>query len=576
MHIGGLRTALYSYLLAKKTGGQFILRIEDTDQKRLVLDAEERFCEDLQWAGLQWDEGPKVGGDYGPYRQSERNHIYQEYSKQIIESGAAYRCFCSSTSVDRGTNSFSVGGCYQNCSSLPADQAEERAKDGKQPFTVRLRQVSSNDLSYPDLIHGKVRRLKRTPMMQSQEGDNAGRDVSDTVLVKANGIPTYHFANVIDDHLMKITHVIRGTEWLSSLPLHYDLYRAFNWTPPLFAHVSLLTDKDGAKLSKRSQSSFTLDIKALREEERILPEALLNHLALLGWSHPGRGDLMSVSELIQNFDLKFTRGNVIVDPAKLWYLQKGHVHRRCNLAQETSSLEPILPIITDLETELLSLYSATDLHTRNQPLKDYIAEVLLINSKDFSTVQQFIERNSHFFYFDRAFVPEVQTTSLPLRGVSPAQILSDLFLSPPPPNLTTKLRPSPSVPSPQHSIEAAANAVYENLFFAIWLAILRSHSLPASSLDALELYTVQNAKDTSKIITTHIARLCATKGEQVDTKAMFNSYEQCVKVMMRVLREKLCYGLSGAGIGQVLAIVGWEEAARRLQIDVSNAKREGW
>ncbi|CZT23498.1 related to Glutamyl-tRNA synthetase (mitochondrial) [Ramularia collo-cygni] len=584
MHIGGLRTALFSYLLAKKTGGQFLLRIEDTDAKRFVKDAEQRLCDDLRWAGLEWDEGPQIGGAFGPYKQSQRNHIYQEYAKQLVDSGSAYRCFCASTNQNVGNVAYSTGGCHQSCSSLPSAQAEERAVDGKEAFTVRLRPPpASAKRVFPDLVYGKVQRLKRSPSgARSEDGNGDVMDASDPVLVKSDGIPTYHFANVVDDHLMKITHVIRGSEWLASLPLHYDLYNAFGWEPPLFAHVGLLVDQDGAKLSKRSNNAFSLDIPTLRREQGILPEALRNYLALLGWSNPQREDLMDLSELIENFDLKFVKGNAVVTPNKLWYLQKGHVFRRCKTVQENGTLEPIQPIVESIEKELLSLYSASDIYTRDLPLQSYIAQVLLIDAKDYITAPQFVARNQHFFHFDHSQVPTTTTTTtvMPeditlINKESPQQLLSrflsgcDLQQSF---QATTSAQIIPKTPEGSHAI---MDALAKDIFAALQNTIYRSmltQNHPSPEIGERVMIGLRFLEQKRASPAQLAAYVAGQLGNGITPDEVLSQQKSCLKVLMKVLRTKLCYGLPGPSMGHVMAVLGWEECCRRMGVDGSEAK----
>ena len=324
----------------------------------MVSDAELKLLADLKWAGLEWDEGPEVGGAYGPYRQSERTHIYQEHAQQLLDQGSAYRCFCSPQEAGGVQTTYVTSGCYQNCSSLSLQESHRRAEGGIDPFTVRLHQTYDNKRVYPDLVYGKIQRLKRSPTSSQSPTEDGGSSIdtgADPILLKSDGTPTYHFANVVDDHLMEITHVIRGSEWAASTPLHYDIYSAFNWTPPQFAHVGLLADQKGAKLSKRNQD-LALDVASMRDQHRVLPETLCNFLALLGWSNPMSNDVMDIAALVEHFDLKFTRGNAMVKMEKLWYLQKQHVARRCAIAASENSLEPILDILTQIGEEVRHAY----------------------------------------------------------------------------------------------------------------------------------------------------------------------------------------------------------------------------
>ncbi|KAI1497516.1 hypothetical protein F5X99DRAFT_361687 [Biscogniauxia marginata] len=310
LHIGSLRTALYNFLLARATGGQFLLRIEDTDQTRLVPGAEDRIYEDLKWAGLKWDEGPDVGGYYGPYRQSQRLNLYTAHAQRLLNEGRAYRCFCTPEELDRLKATSLQGGEQPRysgkCSHIPPHEAEERAQSGEE-HCVRFRCDHSPTIT--DLVYGSYRK----------PGDE-----DHFIIMKRDGYPTYHFANVVDDHLMDITHVIRGAEWLISTPKHVALYQAFGWQPPEFAHVGLLVDKDKKKLSKRDGD---FEISSWRDRG-VLPGALLNYVMLLGWSpgksEKGRSDVMDLNDMITKFHLKFTKGDITVND-KHEHLQQAHV-----------------------------------------------------------------------------------------------------------------------------------------------------------------------------------------------------------------------------------------------------------
>ena len=325
--------------------------------------------------------------------------------------------------------------CYQSCSSLPPAESRLRAASGEEIFTVRLRHPQdAHKREYPDLVYGKIVRLQRsfnTSQTVSEDGDSTGLDAADAILVKSDGTPTYHFANVIDDHLMKITHVVRGSEWAASLPLHYDIYTAFGWEPPQFAHVGLLVDETQAKLSKRNMD-LALDVKSMQTEQGILPQTLNNFLVLLGWSNPLQNDVMDMEELIRNFDLKFTRGNTIVKTGKLLYLQKQHVARLCAHAVEAKSIEPIKDIVAGITERAWKTYrpvlinrdltgtaGTTPLRFR-AALEIYCTHILLADSKAYLNAQNFVERNRYFFHYDRKDVSgeEVQNPNQkrPLRG----------------------------------------------------------------------------------------------------------------------------------------------------------------
>ncbi|CAO1599154.1 Glutamate--tRNA ligase mitochondrial [Xanthoria calcicola] len=395
LHLGSLRTALFNYLLAKATGGQFLLRLEDTDKKRTIADAEERLYNDLRWAGLQWDEGPDVGGRHGPYKQSERTALYQEHAEKLLQSGHAYRCFCSSEKLSelaRRRTSLGLPSDYdRTCDGIPRAQSDERATAGDS-FVIRLR-VPSEPPEYLDLVYGLVGKPKH-----NKKAQNLGEALyEDPVLLKSDGLPTYHLANVVDDHNMDITHVVRAAEWMSSTPKHLTLYNAFGWKAPHFAHVGLLQDSGRQKFSKRRGD---LDIRRFGDQG-IFPETLLNYVALYGWSHSHKSDVLSLSDLTASFDLKFTKGNTIVEPHKMMYLQKKYaaryadeggpqfealVHRVSEAIQQEFGTPSWFP-----EAEYRNPLSGSELRTR-------VAKVLKHTAKNFTTRRDFFNDYSYFFY----------------------------------------------------------------------------------------------------------------------------------------------------------------------------------
>ncbi|KAL6454460.1 MSE1 Glutamate--tRNA ligase [Candida maltosa Xu316] len=330
LHLGSLRTALYNYLLAKSTGGKFILRIEDTDRTRLVSGAEQNIFEVLKWCGLKLDEGPKSGGKYGPYRQSDRKEIYLKYANILLESGLAYKCYCSK---ERLTGLRISARRLKPPTTVTYDREcfDKRKRRVELPHVIRFKSPDK----YPpfhDLLHGE---LNLQPQYNEKD-----RRYDDFVILKEDGMPTYHFANVIDDHFMKITHVVRGEEWLPSTPKHIALYNAFGWTPPEFIHIPLLTSLEDKKLSKRQGD---LNIFELRDAG-VLPEALINFVALFGWA-PSRGlgekfnEVMGMSDLIKNFSIdQLTKGNAKVDRSKLLYFNKMHIKRKFENNRELAEL----------------------------------------------------------------------------------------------------------------------------------------------------------------------------------------------------------------------------------------------
>ena len=257
----------------------------------------------MKWAGIQWDEGPDVGGPFGPYKQSERTHIYQEHTGNLLESKAAYRCFCDTATQARveaepALLETAVGRCHSDCASIPSEESARRARSEK--HCVRFGKPAKTP-NWSDLVYGDIalEGRKALPRRVAVEG---------VILLKSDGTPTYHLANVVDDHHMRITHVIRGTEWMSSTALHVALYNAFGWEPPAFAHVGLLTDKNQAKLSKRNADT---DLNALKSKHGILPESMLNFLALLGWRNPTRDDVMEMDRMIDLVSL-FSSSRVLI------------------------------------------------------------------------------------------------------------------------------------------------------------------------------------------------------------------------------------------------------------------------
>lgn len=316
LHIGGVRTALYNYLFARQNGGDMILRIEDTDQTRFVPGAEAYIIEALEWLGIKFDEGVHLGGSYGPYRQSDRKPMYRQYAEQLLRDGWAYYAFDKPEALDAKRKEYeaqkktfqydcNTRGEMENSLSLPADEAERRLASGE-PYVVRFKFPDNIDITVHDLIRGDVTMNSRL--------------LDDKVLFKSDGMPTYHLANIVDDHLMEVSHVIRGEEWLPSAPLHVMLYKAFGWeeSMPRFAHLPLLLKPDGnGKLSKRDGDRlgfpvFPLDwhnpetgeLSSGYREKGYLPQAVVNMLALLGWNPGNDQELMSMDDLIRLFSIE--------------------------------------------------------------------------------------------------------------------------------------------------------------------------------------------------------------------------------------------------------------------------------
>jgi glutamyl-tRNA synthetase len=354
LHMGGVRTALFNYLFAKKHGGDFLLRIEDTDQTRYVPGAEDYILEALQWCGLNPVEGPGIGGEFGPYRQSERKAMYRQYAEQLVESGHAYYAFDTSedlsrlrTEAEAKKEVFSYDlhtrGQLNNSLTLSAEKVQQQIASGE-PYIIRFKMPENTDVVEKDLIRGEVK-------FNTNQLD-------DKVLFKADGMPTYHLANVVDDHLMQITHVIRGEEWLPSMPLHILLYEAFGWgeNRPQFAHLPLILKPTGkGKLSKRDGDKMGFPVFPLQwtdpksgdvargyREDGYFPEAFVNLLALLGWNAGTEQEFFSMDELIQEFSLeRVVKAGARFDPEKAKWFNR-HYFQQKDDAELAEAFKPML------------------------------------------------------------------------------------------------------------------------------------------------------------------------------------------------------------------------------------------
>ena len=315
LHVGGLRTALYNYLFARKNNGKFILRIEDTDRNRYVEGAVENLIEALKWCGLEFDESPNVGGQFGPYMQSQRLDIYQKHVHELIANEHAYYCFCTPQRLEtlkeeQQKQKVPQAKYDKLCLGLSKKEVEERLVN-KTPFVVRLNVEPNHRIIFDDIVRGRV------------EFDS--NNVDDQVLIKSDGYPTYHLANVVDDHLMQISHVIRGEEWLSSTPKHVLLYDAFQWERPIFAHLPLLLNPDRSKLSKRQGDVAVEDYRA----KGFLKDALVNFVALLGWNAGDDQEFYYLNELIEKFSLeRVNKSGAVFDLEKLSWLNAEHLRKK--------------------------------------------------------------------------------------------------------------------------------------------------------------------------------------------------------------------------------------------------------
>lgn len=315
-HIGGVRTALFNYFFARSSGGKFILRVEDTDQERYSDESLQDLYDTLDWLGVKWDEGPVVGGPYGPYIQSERTSIYQEYAKKLVDMGKAYYCYCTSERLERLrekqiAEKSPVQGYDGHCRDLTDEQRKELEAQGFKPV-IRLKVPREGSTTFHDVLMGDITR--------------ENKDVSpDPVLLKSDGFPTYHLANVIDDHLMGITHIMRAQEWIPSGPLHVLLYEAFGWEVPTYCHLPMVMGSDGRKLSKRHGSTSVRDFRA----KGYLPEALLNYVSLVGWSYDGEKEFFTREELEKCFSLeKINKAPGVFDYQKLDWFNAQYIRQK--------------------------------------------------------------------------------------------------------------------------------------------------------------------------------------------------------------------------------------------------------
>ena len=354
-HVGTAYMALFNRVFAKSQAGKFILRIEDTDQARSTTGAETAIFDALRWAGLDWDEGPDIGGDFGPYRQSERLDIYRYHAEQLLRTSSAFHCFCTIERLDevrRTQQANRETPRYDgHCLNLDPDQVRARVARGE-PHVIRLRVPDAGECRFEDGIRGEI----AIPW----------RQVDSQVLVKSDGFPTYHLAVVVDDHLMQISHVLRGEEWISSFPKHQLLYDAFGWPTPAHYHLPLLRNPDTSKLSKRKNPT------GLNYYRRTgyLPEALLNYLGLMGWSMPDERELFTVDEMTAAFDIdRVSTGGPVFDLAKLDWMNGQYIRamstdefmdRVVGWALNRESLAPIAPLVQTRTERLIDILPQVD------------------------------------------------------------------------------------------------------------------------------------------------------------------------------------------------------------------------
>ena len=361
LHLGNLRTALFGFLLAKSMGGKFILRIEDTDQKREVEGAVDSLLNILKWVGITFDEGPHIGGDYGPYIQSQRLDIYKKQADELLAKGGAYRCFCSSERLakmrEEQTAAKQPPRYDRTCRNLsPADI--EAKLTNNEPFVIRQAMPLEGEVKVIDELRGEI--IFKVA------------DLEDHVLLKSDGVPTYQLASVVDDHLMKISHVTRGDEWLPSFPKNVLLYQAFGWEVPKFIHLPLILNKTGGKLSKRQGDVFVEDYKT----RGYLPEALINFCAMLGWHPKTDKEIFTLAELEKEFNIEGLGASpAVFDEEKLDFYN-GHYIRQTNIEKLT---ELILPYLVESNfIERITNYDLRIKKTAKTISLDYIKAIVAL------------------------------------------------------------------------------------------------------------------------------------------------------------------------------------------------------
>jgi glutamyl-tRNA synthetase/nondiscriminating glutamyl-tRNA synthetase len=403
LHVGNARTAIFNWLLARHTGGTFSLRIEDTDRERSTRESELAIVDDLRWMGLTWDEGVEVGGDRGPYRQSERLPIYRAHAVELLSRRAAYRCFCSAEQLEADRQAALRAGrppqYVGRCRDIPREEARRRIENGESAV-VRFRVPdTTREIVFDDIVRGEVR---------------FSRDViGDPVLLRSDGVPAYNFAVVIDDALMEITDVIRGEDHISNTPRQILLYQAFGWTPPRFAHVSLVMGPDHSPLSKRHGATSVREFR----ERGYLPEALTNYLALLGWS-PGEGEeLLPIDELARRFELaRVGHSAGVFDVEKLAWVNRHYL--------KAASPERLVTLTVPYLQELGWMAKPTDVD------REFLASVVPIAASAVDRIEQVPARLAFLFDYavERTLAqPSIRAEALAARGVIDA--LADELLA---------------------------------------------------------------------------------------------------------------------------------------------------
>lgn len=373
LHIGGLRSVLFNYLIAKSLKGKLILRIEDTDQKREVKGAVKKLIEIIDWAGIKFDEGPVIGGDLGPYIQTERLGIYKKYIKELLKKGEAYYCFCTPerlTKMREDLQAQKLPPRYDRCCrDLSKEEVDQKIKAGE-AFVIRQKMPLEGEIVTKDELRGEIKFNVK--------------ELDDHVLIKSNGVPTYQFASVVDDHLMEISHVVRGDEWLPSFPKNILLYKSFGWDLPKFVHLPLVLNKEGGKLSKRQGDVAVEDFKA----KGYLPEALLNFNALLGWHPKEDEEVLSIEEIIKKFKLEdIGTSPAIFDTEKLDYFNGVYIREK-KIDELLKLCKPYLENNIKLTTD------------KNKQADEFLKKVVELEQERLKKLSD-IEEATKFFFVDK-------------------------------------------------------------------------------------------------------------------------------------------------------------------------------
>lgn len=414
-HIGGVRTALFNYLFARSKGGSFVLRLEDTDRTRFAPEFVDNLFDTMAWLGLQWDEGGKKGGEYGPYIQSQRFDLYKKYAQELVDKGCAYYCFCDAERLERirkiQTENKMAPGYDRNCRHLTTQEIQENLKAGRS-YVIRLKVPMQGVTKFHDCLLGDI------------EWKN--EDISpDPVLLKSDGFPTYHLANVVDDHLMHITHVMRAQEWIPSTPLHVQMYKAFGWEPPEFCHLPMVNGGDGQKLSKRHGATSVNEFRA----RGYVAQAVINYVAMLGCSYIEGKDIYTLKELEQNFKIEhLNKAAAVFDYKKLeWF--NGQYIRQMSIQE---LYEKTLPFVTGTGDAALKV-NATEQNPAPLTGPQYSGvainengELLCIDKNTKMTSQEIKDKLM-------AVMPLVQERLHFLSDIAP--MVHFLFFTPPPPSI---------------------------------------------------------------------------------------------------------------------------------------------